>query len=63
MKAFTTFAVQEESGFNKEQSILDDDKALIDDDVTFTDVHDMMILDENNTDDLTQIEYELPPHE
>ena len=63
VKAFTTFAVQEESGFNEEQSILDDDEALIDDDVTFTDVYDMMILDENNTDDLTQVEYELPPHQ
>ena len=63
VKAFTTFAVREESGFNEEQSILDDDEALIDDDVTFMDVHDMMILDENNTDDLTQVEYELPLHQ
>ena len=62
VKTFTTFAVQEESGSDEAQSI-SDDEALLDDDVTFTDVHDMMILDENNTDDLTQVEYELPPHQ
>ena len=63
VKAFTTFAVQEDPGSNEAQSITDDDEMVLDDDVTFTDVHDVMILDQNENDDLTLVEYELPPHQ
>ena len=54
--------MQEDSGSDEAQSITDDEMVL-DDDVTFTDVHDVMILDQNENDDLTQVEYELPPHQ
>jgi len=36
---------------------------VLDDDVIFMDVHDVMILYRNETNDLTQVEYELPPHQ
>ena len=55
--------MQEESVFDEAQTITDDDDEA-DDDVTFTDIHDvMMMLEQNETDDLTQVEYELPPHQ
>ena len=62
IKAFNTFTVQEESRFDEAQIITDDDDEA-DDDVTFTDMHDVMMLEQNETDDLTQVEYELPPHQ
>jgi len=36
---------------------------LLDDDVTFMDLNDAIIPYPNEEDDLTQIEYELPPHQ
>jgi len=63
VKTFTTFAVQEESRSDEAQSITDNNEALLDDDVTFMDVHNLMILDRNKTDDLTQVEYRLPLHQ
>ena len=60
VKAFITFTVQEESGFYEAQTISDDDDEA--DDVTFMDIHDVMMLEQNETDDLTHIEYDLPPH-
>ena len=63
MKAFNTFSVQEtDLDDTGEHSITDDDGVVLDDDVTFTDLHDVMILDQEN-DDLTQVEHELPPHQ
>ena len=53
--------MQEESRFDEAQIISDDDDEA-DDDVTFMDIHDMIILEQNETDDLTQVECELPPH-
>ena len=63
VKAFNTFSVQETDLDDiDEHSITDDDCVVLDDDVTFTDLHDVMILDQED-DDLTQVEYELPPHQ
>lgn len=62
VKAFTSFSVQEtEHDNNDEHSIVDDDFVVQDDDVSFTDLHSVMIPDQD--DDLTQVEYELPPHQ
>ena len=63
LKAFTIFCVQEtEHGNNDEHSIVDNDSVVPDDDVSFTDLHSVMIPDQDD-DDLTQVEYELPPHQ
>jgi len=42
--------------------MVDDDGVVPDDDVEFTDLHSLMIPDQDD-DDLTQVEYELPPHQ
>ena len=43
---------------------VEDDNELEEDEVTFVDVVKVMVPDEGDTqDDLTQIEYELPPHQ
>ena len=66
MKAFKTFsitdspststeAVQEEDC--PEESYTDEEEA------TFEDVHNTLILDPDNMDDLTQVQYDLPAHE
>ena len=66
VKAFKTFsitdspststeAVQEEDC--PEESYTDEEEA------TFEDVHNTLILDPDNMDDLTQVEYDLPAHE
>ena len=62
--AFTSFSVLEtEVDNNEEHSITDDDYGVeLDDDATFTDIHSVMML-EQNEDDQTQVEYELPPHQ
>ena len=63
VKAFTSFTVQEtEHDNNDEHSIVDDDFVVQDDDVSFTDLHSVIILDQDD-DGLTQVEYELPPHQ
>ena len=48
---------------NEDHSITDDDDMILDDDVTFTDLSDAITLYPTEEDDLTQIEYELPPHQ
>lgn len=64
VKAFSIFCVQEtEHDNNDEHSIVDDDSVVPDDDVSFTDLHSVMIPDQDDDDDLTQVEYELPPHQ
>jgi len=62
VKAFTCFSVQETEHDNDDKiSMVDDDGVVPDDDVEFTDLHSLMIPDQDD-DDLTQVEYELPPH-
>ena len=64
IKAFTTFSVPDTSfDNNEEHSITVDDDMILDDDVTFTDLSDVITLYPTEEDDLTQIEYELPPHQ
>ena len=64
VKAFTIFCVQEtEHDNNDEHSIVDDDSVVPDDDVSFTDLHSVMIPDQDDDDDLTQVEYKFPPHQ
>ena len=58
VKAFETFASQLPGG-SDEASSHDNEE---DDDVTFTNLHDLMGQDSGDN-DLTQIEYELPPHQ
>ena len=55
VKAFATFArgSDEASSHDNEE----------DDDVTFTNLHDLMDQESLGDDDLTQVEYELPPHQ
>ena len=55
VKAFATFARESD-----EASSHDNEE---DDDVTFTNLHDLMDQDSLGDDDLTQVEYELPPHQ
>ena len=63
VKAFTSFSVQETEHDNDDEiSMVDDDGVVPDDDVEFTDLHSLMIPDQDD-DDLTQVEYELPPHQ
>ena len=63
VKAFNTFSVQEtDLDDTDEHSITDNDGVVLDDDVTFTYLHDVVILDQED-DDLTQVEYELLPHQ
>ena len=53
--SLTTFAMQEESGFDEAQSITYqsyDDEAVLDDDDD-VDINDVMILEQNETNDLT----------
>ena len=64
IKAFTTFSVPDTAlDDNEEHSITDDDDMVLNDDVTFTDLNDAITPYPNEDDDLTQIEYELPPHQ
>ena len=42
--------------------MVDNDDGVVPDDVEFTDLHSLMIPDQDD-DDLTQVEYELPPHQ
>jgi len=58
VKAFVTFASQLSGGSDEASSLADDNE----DDVTFADLHDLMNQDPSD-DDLTQVEYELPPHQ
>ena len=64
VKAFASFSVlKTEVDDNEEHSITDDDYGVeLGDDATFTDIHSVMML-EQNEDDQTQVEYELPPHQ
>ena len=65
VKAFTSFSVLETEldDYYEEHSITDGDYGVeLDDDATFTDIHSVMML-EQNEDDQTQVEYELPPHQ
>ena len=48
---------------DEECFITDDDDMVLDDDVTFTDVIDVITPCPDEEDELTQIEYELPPHQ
>ena len=58
--AFALFASQSPGG-SDEASSHDNEE---DDDVTFNDLHDLMVMDQDSgDDDLTQVEYELPPHQ
>ena len=65
VKAFATFSVQEPIA-GEANSLADewddDDEMELEDDVTFANLHDLMIPVQEG-DDLTQIEYELPPHQ
>ena len=64
VKGFTIFCVQEtEHDNNDEHSIVDDVSVVPDDDVSFTDLHSVMIPDQDDDDDVTQVEYEFPPHQ
>ena len=64
VKAFTTFSVPDTTlDANEEHSITDDDDMVLDDDVTFTDLYDAIIPNQIEDDDLTQVEYQLPPHQ
>ena len=64
MKAFTTFSVPDTAlDANKEHSITDDDNMVLDDDVALTDLNDAIIPNQIEDDDLTQVEYHLPPHQ
>ena len=58
IKAFNTFSVQDTALDNSEEPSITDD-----DDVTFTDLYDAITPYLHEEDDLTQIEYELPPHQ
>ena len=65
VKAFATFSVQELIA-GEANSLADewddDDEMELEDDVTFANLHDLIIPVQEG-DDLTQIEYELPPHQ
>ena len=67
VKAFATFSVQEpisgEASSLADEWDDDDDKMELEDDVTFANLHDLIIPDQDEEEDLTQIEYELPPHQ
>ena len=64
VKAFTTFSLQDStrSSTDDSSSVTEEDSPT--EEVTFENVHDCLELDHVDTDnDLTQLEYELPPHE
>ena len=67
VKAFATFSVQEpisgEASSLADEWDDDDDEMELEDDVTFANLHDLIIPDQDGEEDLTQIEYELPPHQ
>ena len=67
LSVLSTFAVQEPVS-NEASSLAhddddDDDEIDIDDDVTFTNLHDLITSDQDGEDNLTQVKYELPPHQ
>ena len=64
VKAFATFSVQEliAGKADSHADEWDDDEMELEDDVTFANLHDLIIPVQEG-DDLTQIEYELPPHQ
>ena len=60
VKAFASFASQLPGGSDGASSHDNEE----DDDVTFSNLHDLMVMDQDSgDDDLTQVEYELPPHQ
>ena len=60
VKTFASFASQSPGGSDEANSHDNEE----DDDVTFSDLHDLMVMDQDSgDDDLTQVEYELPPHQ
>ena len=66
VKAFATFAVQEPASHEVNSFAYDDDdddEIELDDDVTFTNLHDLITPDQDEEDDLKQVKYELPPHQ
>ena len=64
MKSFTTFFVPDTAlDTNEEHSITNNDDMVLDDDVAFTDLYDAIIPNQIKDDDLTQVEYQLPPHQ
>ena len=64
VKAFSTFPVLDTAlDANEEHSIRDDDDMVLDDDVTFTDLYNVIIPNQIEDDHLTQVEYQLPPHQ
>ena len=54
--------MQESDLDNTDEHSITDDGIVLDNDVTFTDLYDVMILDQEDG-DLTQVEYNLPPHQ
>ena len=65
VKAFTTFSLPDSTHISTDPllSIMEEDSPT-EEEITFENVHDCLELDHVNTeDDLTQLEYELPPHE
>ena len=64
VKAFASFAVPDVFSVPELSYSVEDDNELEEEEVTFVDVVEVMVPDEGDTqDDLTQIEYELPPHQ
>ena len=56
--------VPDASSVPESSDSVEDDNELEEEEVTFVDVVEVMVPDEGDTqDDLTQIEYELPPHQ
>ena len=64
MKAFKTFAVDPTpSSTSEEVEQIEDSDQDDEEEATFENVCDVLILDPEEDDDYTQVEYELPPHE
>ena len=63
VKAFATFAIQEPMSDEVNSLEGDDDEIELEDDVIFVNLHDLMMPNQDGDDDLTQVEYELPPHQ
>ena len=64
VKTYTSFVVPDVSSVPESSYSVEDDNKLEEDEVTFVDVVKVMVPDKGDTqDDLTQIEFEVPPHQ
>ena len=63
VKAFATFAIQGPVSDEVNSLEGDDDEIEQEDEVIFANVNDLIMPNQEGDDDLTQVEYELPPHQ